>query len=247
MDCFISFPKLKCFTLKNFLRRWSSPDPKRSVIIISMEFNGKNILCKRGEKEVFSGLSIKLVPGEIIELHGPNGIGKTSLLRLISGISKPTHGTFYWSDGTVSEYPERHFSRITLIGSADALKPMLTVEENLYDWTWLNRPRPERSTIISALRVFGIDALADTPVRFLSAGQNRRLTLSRLLTVETNLWLLDEPTIALDSEAVSLLKKLLVKHCESGGMAVIATNNDMQIQNTRKVNLLSYARSRQHE
>jgi len=213
------------------------------VIVTVMNFNGINLSCKRGDKEVFSGLSIQLLPGEIIELHGPNGSGKTSLLRLIAGISEPTKGTFYWSDGNVLENLERHFSRITFIGSADALKPMLTVEENLYDWTWLRRPKPDRNIIGSALRAFGIDNLADTPVKFLSAGQRKRLTLAKLLTGETSFWLLDEPTIALDPEALSFLNQLLIKHRNSGGMAVVATNIKLQIQNTRRINLVSYTRN----
>jgi len=206
-----------------------------------MHFWGTDLSCMRGGRAVFDRLSVTLAPGDILTLTGRNGSGKTSLLRLMAGLSPPAAGAFSWQDGPVTEDPERHYSRIAYIGHADALKPVLTAEENLRHWAAMREPAISVERISSALATFGLAPLTDTPARYLSAGQRRRLALARLLTVDAPLWLLDEPTIALDADSRGVLYDVLKQHRDAGGMAAIATNVALEIEATRTLDMAAFA------
>jgi heme exporter protein A len=200
-----------------------------------MRFFGNNLTCIRGERVVFADLDFSISPGDAITLIGRNGSGKTSLLRVMAGLTRVATGNLGWEDGTVADDPERHRSRLNYVGHLDSVKPMLTVRENLATWARLRNASDDRVT--DGLVEFGIGQLADIPGRYLSAGQRRRLSLARLGLSAAPLWLLDEPTIALDSEAVAALNNAISAHRESGGMVVIATNVALDIDNAAPIDM----------
>lgn len=204
-----------------------------------MRFFGENLSCVRGERLVFSELNFAIEPGATLVLTGSNGSGKTSLLRVMAGLTRPSAGQLSWEDGPIADDPERHHSRLHYIGHLDALKPVLTVRENLATWSHLHGGTDKKIT--SALKKLRLEGFENIPGRYLSAGQRRRLSLARLVASDAPLWLLDEPTIALDAPSVEAVRNLIAEHRSNGGMAVIATNVDLGIADTSELNLLDFA------
>jgi len=161
----------------------------------------------RGEKLVFRDLDFTVPDGGALLLTGPNGSGKSTLLRVLAGLLRPAAGEVHW-DGPVA-----------YVGHQDAVKPALTVSENLRFAAAVGC-----GDTASALTAVGLDALTDLPARMLSAGQRRRLALARLLLTRAMLWLLDEPTLGLDSASVERFGGVLARHRERGGIVVAATH-----------------------
>ena len=207
-----------------------------------MRFFGDNLTCIRGERIVFAGLGFSVSPGDAVVLTGRNGSGKTSLLRVMAGLTPSATGGLAWDDGLVSENPERHRSRLHYVGHLDAVKPVLSVRENLLLWTRLRGG--DDAGVVAGLARFGLDALADVPGRYLSAGQRRRLSLARLVATPAALWLLDEPTIALDRESVASLIDAIDVHRDGGGMVVIATNVALTLDNAGTIDMAAFALDR---
>ncbi len=179
----------------------------------------KGLTAIRGERLVFHGLDFSLAPGGALLLSGPNGAGKSTLLRLLAGLARPTAGRLLWDDADVLADRVAHGRRVALLGHQDALKPGFTVLENLAFAAALSG-----RSATAALASLGLEDLAGIPVRMLSAGQKRRLALTRVSLSAAPLWLLDEPTLGLDDGAVAGLGALLARHREGGGMIVAATH-----------------------
>jgi heme exporter protein A len=173
----------------------------------------------RGERLVFRDLDFTVNPGAALVLTGPNGSGKSTLLRLLAGLVPAAAGRLLWQDqDALTDLPE-HAMRLCYVGHLDAVKPGLTVMENLRFAARLGR-RP----VIEALTAMGLTELGELPARMLSAGQKRRLALARLVLKDAPLWLLDEPTTGLDAAAVDRFGALLAAHLRSGGLVVAATH-----------------------
>jgi len=204
-----------------------------------MRFFGQGLSCIRGERIVFAGLGFALSPGEAAVLAGRNGSGKTSLLRLMAALTPAASGTLSWDDGPVADNPERHRRRLHYVGHLDAVKPVLSVRENLLAWVRLRGGGGDAAD--AGLARFGLSGLAGIPGRYLSAGQRRRLSLARLAATPAELWLLDEPTIALDRDSVAALMAALVSHRAGGGMAVIATNVALGLEDAATIDMTGYA------
>lgn len=188
-------------------------------------FTGDDLACVRGERMVFSGLSFHLGEGELLLLTGPNGSGKSSLLRLMAGLARPASGCIHWEGEDIGAEPEQHRARLQYIGHGDAVKPQLSVKENLGFWASLSRNDKNPGVAVEdALAAFGLKALEDMPARFLSAGQKRRLGLARILAAPAELWLLDEPASSLDDASVRALDRALKGHAGKGGIAVVSTH-----------------------
>jgi len=190
-----------------------------------LELTAQSLACVRGGRRVFQGLSFKVPGGAAMALRGPNGVGKSSLLRLVAGLVPVERGTLTLSGGKADTpiAEQAHY-----LGHLDALKPALSVEENLSFWArFLSNAPTEPEQIDAALDAVGLIDLAALPARYLSAGQRRRLALARLAAIKRPLWLLDEPTSALDTEGQDRLFKLIGAHLQSGGIALAATHVDL--------------------
>ena len=184
-----------------------------------MQLEGENLICERGGRTVFSGVNFSLAGGEALVITGRNGAGKSSLLRLIAGLVRIAGGRLALSGGAAeATLPEQaHY-----LGHLDALKPTLSVGENLQFWArYLG---DSGAAIEPALEAVDLAALAELPAAYLSAGQRRRLSIARLLAVKRPLWLLDEPTSALDAQSQDRLAGLMRAHRAGGGLIVAAAH-----------------------
>ncbi len=197
-------------------------------------FSGENLTCIRGERVVFTGLGFTVVQGDALILTGPNGSGKSSLLRLMAGLLPQSAGVMYRDALDIRDDPEGHRSGLHYVGHQDAIKPMLTVAENLAFWAGI---RQMPTQVDSALAAFGLSAMADSPARLLSAGQRRRLNLARLAASPAPLWLLDEPSVALDTASVAMLVRLIAEHRENGGLVIVSTHIDLGIDTPKSLAL----------
>src|SRR5579863_2310871 len=184
-----------------------------------MRLSGRDIGCVRGGREVFSGLDFEAASGEALAVVGPNGSGKTSLLRLIAGLLTPSRGSVHLEGGEAElTLPEQaHY-----LGHRDAMKPALSVLENLSFWR--DFLGGDGSDAVQSLQLVGLDHAAHLPAAFLSAGQRRRLSMARLLATPRPIWLLDEPTSALDAAGQDLFVALMTKHLGRGGLVIAATH-----------------------
>lgn len=203
-------------------------------------FTGQNLSCFRGGRLVFAGLSFALQDGDALILRGPNGSGKSTLLRLMAGLLGPAEGDIRWShgDGDIFDDPGHHNAHIHYLGHADAIKPVLTVRENVEFWARLRTAEPMAAAALAAL---GVSRLADVPGQFLSAGQKRRVSLARVLAAAAKLWLLDEPAAALDADAVDRLRGMLAEHRANGGMVVASTHHDLALRDSTVLALDQFA------
>ena len=177
---------------------------------------------------VFAGLSFALAPGGLLMLRGPNGSGKSSLLRLMAGLASPSQGRLAWGGEEVSRDAGSHGRRVGYLGHLDAVKPVLSAAENLAFWVRYQGEGETSVRIAAALERCGLAEQADSPTRFLSAGQRRRLALARLVALRPPLWLLDEPTTALDEQGVGMVAALVEEHRAAGGLIALATHGPWQ-------------------
>ena len=194
--------------------------------------------CIRGERPVFSGVSFRLERGGALALVGPNGAGKSSLLRILAGLLKRAGGTLAWEGAPLDEDWPAHRGRLHYVGHLDAVKPTLSVAENLDDWA---RFRGVARAAPDALQALGIEGLADVPGRYLSAGQRRRLALARVLATPAPLWLLDEPTVTLDAEAAARVDAIIAAHRADGGIVIVATHGEIALDGADRLDLGDHA------
>lgn len=199
----------------------------------------ERLACIRGERQLFRDLNFRLAPGEALLLHGPNGSGKSSLLRLLAGFLPPAYGQVLWDGAPTLEDAEAHRARLQYLGHQDAVKAQLGTGDNLLFWARVYglTPVAAEEAVTAALEAAGLLRQRHLPGRYLSAGQKRRLALARLLLKPSALWLLDEPTNALDTNAVVWLGELLSAHRAAGGMIIIASHVDVPLQDTRRLDL----------
>jgi heme exporter protein A len=197
-----------------------------------MRLSASDLACRRGGRDVFAGVSFSVASGEALTITGRNGAGKSSLLRMLIGLVRIAEGYLNLEGGdpelTVGE--QAHY-----LGHYDALKSSLSVAENLRFWSdFLGTPAANLGEPLAAV---GLDALADLPAAYLSAGQRRRLSIARLLAVKRPIWLLDEPTSTLDAAAQERLSEFMRTHLSGGGIILAATHGGLGLENARKLAL----------
>jgi len=189
----------------------------------------KNVGCVRGDRRLFRDISFTLTPGTCVQLTGPNGSGKTSLLRIICGLMHAEEGSIRWDGEHVRSLGEEYFTAITYIGHRNGLKEELTSIENLRISSGLSGREISPSEARNALGKMGLSGRENLAARLLSEGQRRRASLARLLICKTAVWVLDEVLTSLDKAAMTLVRSLIEEHLESGGMAIVATHQELAL------------------
>ena len=194
---------------------------------VRMRLWAENLGCLRGGREVLRDVNLSLASGEALLVTGHNGAGKSTLLRLLAGLLRPSAGRIGLDGGSADADigEQAHY-----LGHQDALKPSLSVAENLAFWIACYGGTGDGAV---ALETLGLGALADLPAAYLSAGQRRRLSLARLVAIARPLWLLDEPTAALDSNAQAQLTQIMRTHLAGGGLIVAATHAPIGLDDNR--------------
>jgi heme exporter protein A len=200
---------------------------------------GRGLACRRGERLVFAGLDCCLPAGGALVLTGSNGSGKSSLLRLFATLLAPVAGDLRWGGAPVTQDAARYRAAIHYVGHLDATKPALTPRETLLFWVALRGAG--MPAIDAALDGLGLGAVADWPCRWLSAGQRRRLALARLVAAPAPIWLLDEPSAALDRDGDARLTALIRQHRAAGGRVAVATHQPLGLDDTRCLVLDDFA------
>lgn len=184
----------------------------------------QDLACTRGGRRVFSGLSFAAAAGEVLQVRGTNGSGKSSLLRLLCGLLPAASGCVQWQGRTIAAHDAQFHGQLAYLGHADGLRGELTVRENLLFCWHLAGGRVDAATGRAALARWGLAAREHEQVRFLSQGQRRRVALVRVLLSQRPLWLLDEPHAGLDTDGEQLFETSLAAHADAGGLAVVATH-----------------------
>jgi heme exporter protein A len=183
------------------------------------------LVFERSDQPVFQQINVALQPGELLQIQGPNGSGKSTLLRIIAGFIEPQLGTIAWQNKSIFQTLDIYQRQLHYLGHHNGIKHTLTVQENLQLQCALSGQKIDLCGLKNILKKIGLIQLLHTPAYYLSAGQRRRLSLARLLLNPLPLWILDEPTTALDTAGQNLLTDLLSQHLNNNRLAIIATHH----------------------
>lgn len=188
-----------------------------------------NLECVRGDRRLFSNLNFALPAGSIMQVSGPNGSGKTSLLRITCRLLAPSSGEILWEGANINSLGDEYSTFLTYLGHRAALKDELTALENLQISTGLSSGRGNGKDGQGALEQLGLGGREHIPVRLLSEGQKRRVALAHLILCDTKLWLLDEVLTSLDKTAVELVLGFIEEHLNRGGIAIVSTHQNLNL------------------
>lgn len=183
----------------------------------------------RGDRRLFSGLDLSVSPGTYVQLTGPNGSGKTSLLRILCGLLAPAEGEVKWDGANIRSLAEEYYTFVTYLGHRHGIKDELSAIENLRISNALNGVPISKERAFEVLAQMGLAGREALPARLLSEGQRRRVGLARLLVCNTKLWLLDEVLTSLDKGAIGLVRSLIENHLNGGGIAIVATHQEFEL------------------
>lgn len=193
-----------------------------------------NLTCVRDDRVLFSELSFSVSPGEMVQIAGKNGAGKTSLLRILAGLAQAEEGEVKWQGEGLGRARYQYHQDLLWLGHQPGIKTVLTAFENLSFY----HANGAESLRWQALTEVGLLGFEDVPVNQLSAGQQRRVALARLWLSSHKLWILDEPFTAIDVAGVDKLTHQLKRHTENGGMVILTTHQPLNVDNVRQIHLL---------
>lgn len=209
-------------------------------------FQLSDLACGRGARLLFAGVNLDLHPGDAALATGPNGSGKSSLLRVIAGLIPPFTGRIIWNGDDVRRTPDNFRTALRYVGHSDGLQPTLSVIENLRYWASLYGSPIDIVTLTKGLDSVGLADLTNLPVRVLSAGQRRRLALARAISTGGRIWLLDEPTVALDAQSIRNVETAISTFRDEGGIVVASTNVPINLPSAESIDLIAYQWEEHH-
>ncbi|MCG5493672.1 cytochrome c biogenesis heme-transporting ATPase CcmA [Ectothiorhodospira variabilis] len=192
------------------------------------------LALERGERLLFNGLTFSLEAGELLQVAGRNGAGKTSLLRVLCGLTRPMEGEMTWNGVPVRRLDDGPGGHLAYLGHHNALKDELSAEENIQSQCRLHGCPQAPEVVFSMLEELGLGGHADLPVKLLSQGQKRRVALARLLLLRRPLWILDEPFAALDVQVIEVLRQALEAHLAARGMIILTTHQAVPVRGTQR-------------
>ena len=195
---------------------------------ISQGLHTTGLECIRNDLVLFSDLQLKINSGEILQVDGPNGSGKTSLLRILCGLAQPSSGKVYWNGQDINDLGPDYLKKINYVGHSNGIKSELTALENLEIATAISTAN-HSILFDQVFSRMGITGEKNIPVNKLSSGQRRRVALSRLLACEKKLWILDEPFTALDETGKALVHELIMEHVQQQGITIIVTHEQLKV------------------
>jgi len=187
------------------------------------------LACRRGDRQLFSGLSFDLEPGTLLHVRGRNGSGKTTLLRALCGLLAPDAGEIRWNGENSERLGDDYRADLLYLGHLNGIKSDLTGIENLRVSATLDGDEVDEERLRSALEQMGLAGFEDLPTKVLSQGQKKRVALARLLVSEARLWILDEPFTTLDVDAVDLLQMLIAEHVSRVGIVILTTHQEVPL------------------
>ncbi|MGD2054342.1 MAG: cytochrome c biogenesis heme-transporting ATPase CcmA [Gammaproteobacteria bacterium] len=189
----------------------------------------ENLECTRDDRRLFSGLAFSLDRGEVLQIEGPNGSGKTSLLRILSGLRRADAGSVKWQGDDIRHTREDYYANMVYIGHLPCIKNDLTTLENIRVLLDTRSQSVSSANIEQALASVGLAGFEDVAGKALSSGQRRRVLLAFLLLADARLWILDEPLTALDVKGVDLVEAMILEHRTNGGSVIFTTHHGMQL------------------
>lgn len=185
------------------------------------------LTCVKRDRVLFDNVSLAVNAGELLYVRGPNGAGKTSLLRILTGLSTPESGTVLFNGQDIADSSLSYLSTLLYLGHKSGTNGSLSALDNLTFWLAQHQVKCEESQLFDALMRIGLVGLEDVPVRFLSAGQQRRVALARLWLKPADVWILDEPFTALDVKGIALLEGQMKSHVERGGIVITTSHQPL--------------------
>ena len=200
-----------------------------------------NLSFQRNNKEIFKELNISLSPKKIIHLQGRNGIGKTTLIKILTNMLLPSSGEIYWNGKNIKKNLNEFFSNLTYIMDTQTSKIEMTVIENIRFWKKLFSSSIESKEIDAIFNLLLLENYKNTKVNYLSTGEIKKLELCRLVIEQKKLWILDEPYVGLDELTIDLINETFRNHTANGGMIIFSSHNNPELQNMETIQLENYA------
>ena len=197
----------------------------------------EQLACQRGDKILFTDLNLTFKSGDFVQIEGHNGIGKTSLLRILAGLALPLSGKVRWNSCEIGADREGYYDNLLYLGHQYGVKPELTAWENLHFYQQVSSSKQGDDILWQALEMVGLLGREDLPASQLSAGQQKRIALARLWLSTAPLWILDEPFNAIDKSGVGVLTRHFEQHAEQGGIVILTSHQDVPSQRLQKVRL----------